>query len=312
MGRRITRAAGLAVGVLVASLLAPLGPARAAVSQNGPWIVTAFTGVYQVNRQAPEPPVKLFDYGRDPVASPDGRYVAYVVNQYPFPYPYPNLHLYDRRTGGSRQLTANTDVREGFHWPTFSPDGRRVAVVYDDKLWLVDVDTGAMTLKLDAGTPISQPNWSPDGRSIAYTTSTGGQSSISFVRVGSGRVQRVLTATRPGEWLSDPVWTPDSGRLLFVTARWAPPPTETILLDIGEVEPDGSDLRRLTRTSNYYLSPTFSPDGAKVAALAIPPENTVPDGGNILVFPADFSRSWWIPGDEYDDSNRVTWAPPVA
>jgi hypothetical protein len=46
--------------------------------------------------------------------------------------------------------------------------------------------------------------------------------------------------------------------------------------------------------------------------LAIPPENTVPDGGNILVFPADFSRSWWIPGDEYDDSNRVTWAPPVA
>lgn len=311
--RRVIVRTALLMTALVASLLAgPAGavPASAAAAANGPWIVDITASVHEIDRRQPVPPRLLLNHATNASASPDGRYVAFTPGSLVPPYTTPNLWVYDRRDATVRQVTSYAGSPAFVAWPTWSPDSRRIALTLNGDLYLVDVATGAMTLRLDTGREIHKPAWSPDGRSIAFTMQDElGALAIHLVRVGSGRVQRVLGVAAPGELLHDPIWTPDSKRILFVSSRWT---SEPGLRDLGEVEPDGSDLRRLTTTSRFFLSPVFSPDGAKLAVLSIPEENTEPDGANILVFPADFSRSWWIPGDEYDDSVRLSWAPPAA
>lgn len=297
------RTAIVMAGLAGTAVVLPGGAARAASTVNGPWLVSNGWGLLQVNRDDPDPPVPVYHRGRNFTPSPDGRQLAFVDGP---DNTKPNLFLLDRVTGQVRQLTQQTTANR-LYWPSYSPDGARIAVSYDDDLYLVDAATGAMSLAF-ARRPVGTPAWSPDGARIAFfMPDSAGMGAIHVLKLATGRVRKVLAAVTADEQLSYPVWTPDSQQLLFVTRRWAARDSEMIRNDLGVVNLDGTGLRRLTRRSNYFLSPVWSPDGRKLAVLGIPPENTEPDGGNILVFPADFSRSWWIPGDEYDDSERLSW-----
>jgi TolB protein len=96
----------------------------------------------------------------------------------------------------------------------------------------------------------SEPAWSPDGRSLAFVRE-GVQPAIFVLRLDGGALRRVT----PG---SSPAWSPDGSRLVFSrrTARGA---------DLFSARPDGSGLRRLTRTSAVEAEPDWSPDGRLIA-----------------------------------------------
>ena len=88
----------------------------------------------------------------------------------------------------------------------------------------------------------SQPDWSPDGRQIAFWSDLGGEPRL-YVMDRDGSHQRLVFADQPGYGNFSPGYTPDGRRLVF--QRCAPEPIDVCA--IYSVGVDGRNLRALTR-----------------------------------------------------------------
>ena len=113
------------------------------------------------------------------------------------------------------------------------------------------------------------PRWSPDGRTIAFNTSS--EELWLSGRHGSGL--RRLSGPEAGDDGS-PAWSPDGRRLVFVRAVPPPPGTagsyRTSLWTIGA---DGSRPGRfLFSAPRNVVWPEWSPDGRWIAFAVAPPE----------------------------------------
>lgn len=309
--RTMLRGAALA-GAAAATGLARAFPASAADTTevvNGPWLVSTY-GVFTVEPGRTTPRL-LIDNCRDGVASPDGRYVAVLSGSWYPDQPRPAaLSVFDRVTGQLRPLLPAED-RVYWDWPTWSPDGTRIALLRNrDSLVTVDVATGAVQV-LVQGHSMAWPNWSRDGSMIVtrwHSRSEGPQ--LKTLTLATGKLRRIYLPEKTGEYFGYPVFMPNSERVVFCTDRWATDDVQTAQ-SLASVRIDGTGLKRLTEGQWMYASPVFSPDGRYCAAMSIPPTNEYPDGGNIIVCTSGFGESWWIPGDEYDDSSRIDWARAI-
>jgi imidazolonepropionase-like amidohydrolase/Tol biopolymer transport system component len=97
-----------------------------------------------------------------------------------------------------------------------SPDGRKLAFVALDRLYVMDYPNGAPKRLTNSTHGEFEPAWSPDGRIIAYTT---WDDSIGYLnRVasdGSGRPTRLTP--QEGMW-TNPVFTPNGQRIVATRA----------------------------------------------------------------------------------------------
>src|SRR5215469_14431566 len=122
--------------------------------------------------------------------------------------------------------------------PHISPDGQRVAFVvttiderkheYRSSIWMVP-SAGGEAKRFTAGPARTHsPAWSPDGRWLAFVSEregeTSGKDEKEQKKHGKGKPQVWLIPTDGGEarqltfmqhGASNPVWSPDSKRLLF-------------------------------------------------------------------------------------------------
>jgi Tol biopolymer transport system component/imidazolonepropionase-like amidohydrolase len=136
-------------------------------------------------------------------------------------------------------------------WPTLSPDGKRLVFSAMNRLYTMDLPSGTprlLTSTSGASEGEFMPTWSPDGRSIVYTTwtTTGGQ--IKRVQAAGGQPE---TLTRHEGYYLDPTYTPDGTRVVFLSGaasdqlysilRDTPPPDEQerddSVQEIGGVNP---------------------------------------------------------------------------
>ncbi|PWU50313.1 hypothetical protein DLE60_32945 [Micromonospora globispora] len=303
-----TAALGAAAATGLAGGLTAVAPAAAEESTevvNGPWLVSVGSGVLQIN-PGHTTPQQLLTTGDQATTSADGRHVAVINLSYPNEAVAPNLSLLDRVTGEVRKLISDP-FGVYYESPTWSPDGTQVALVVNhDTLVTVDVATGARRV-LVQGHNMARPNWSRDGSMIVMrwvSRSEGPQ--LRALELATGKVRRVYVPD-VGERFDWPVFMPNSERVVFCTNRWTRD-VDIVGGSLGSVRIDGTGLKRLTDEPRVYLSPVFSPDGRYCAALSVPPTNEYPDGGNIIVTTRGFDATWWIPGDEYDDSSRLDWA----
>jgi dipeptidyl aminopeptidase/acylaminoacyl peptidase len=145
--------------------------------------------------------------------------------------------------------------------PRFSPDGHSVAYGAlgsgreTSDLWITDIDAGTTRRLTDDDEDSNDPQWSADGRSIAYSVSAPDGKDV-VVRPISGGAARVIGARAgtqfPSDWLRDGsalLVTDDGGRKHDILVQPA----------------DGSAARPYAVTSADETAARISPDGHWIA-----------------------------------------------
>ena len=100
------------------------------------------------------------------------------------------------------------------------------------------------------------PNWSPDGRSLAYVSYRRGKPDIFVASIYEGKSADV-TSDKPGSAFA-PAFSPDGKRIAYASSREGN-------MDIWVANADGSSPRRLTTTGALDTAPTWSPTGQEIA-----------------------------------------------
>jgi Tol biopolymer transport system component/imidazolonepropionase-like amidohydrolase len=102
-----------------------------------------------------------------------------------------------------------------------SPDGKQLAFVSMDKLYVMDFPGGSPRRVTSLEGNEQQPNWSPDGKQIAFISwgKDGGQ--VYKVALPGGRPTQVTTAR---SFYSRPVWSPDMSRIVVTRS-----PAQTVI-----------------------------------------------------------------------------------
>jgi TolB protein len=156
-------------------------------------------------------------------------------------------------------------IRELGGMPAWSPDGR--SIVYEHynpaagtsgigELWLMDPDgSNRRQLTFPPQHPDesslnghdSMPDWSPDGREIAFVRRYGGRTRIYAIRPDGTGLRLVTTQAGIHRW---PAWSPDGRRLVFVSIRRHKPAIYTM-------KADGSGEKRVTAESIDYAYPDW-------------------------------------------------------
>lgn len=155
-------------------------------------------------------------------------------------------------------------------WPSWSPDGQSLVFSMQGSLWKIRVGDSTAYEIAYSRNYLSSPEWSPDGRWIAYTEDNGQSINLRLLEVKTGKSTYLTT----GEHLNlDPSWSPQGSRLVFVSTS----PNGYFNIFVMEVS-DGKPGRtiRLTRDHRYgkdrlyfgdydlHIEPTWSPDGREI------------------------------------------------
>jgi gamma-glutamyltranspeptidase len=100
----------------------------------------------------------------------------------------------------------------GIQDPAWSPDGKRLATSFIDRIWISGPDgRGGRPLSAPAQASERDPSWSPDGRSIAYAANTGRGFDILVAPADRGAPRVLVSMDGDERW---PSWTRD-GRVVF-------------------------------------------------------------------------------------------------
>jgi len=95
-----------------------------------------------------------------------------------------------------------------------SPDGRRLALVALDRLYVMDYPNGAPRRLSSANVGEFEPSWSPDGQWIVYATWSADGGNIYRARAdGSGQPQKLTTASA---YWQHPVFSPAGNRIVAI------------------------------------------------------------------------------------------------
>jgi tricorn protease len=138
--------------------------------------------------------------------------------------------------------------------PAPSPDGTSLAFCFMGDIWIVDADGGRARRLTVHEADDSFPVWSPDGRSIAFSSDRRGNTDVYVIPVEGGEAERL---TCHASWDEVQCWTRDGRAVLFNSRR------DTLEYELFSVDRSGGPPRRVIR--DRANNPAVSPDGRWIA-----------------------------------------------
>ena len=268
----------------------------AQVSPDGKWVAYVVSHA-DMQQDAADPDIYLVAAGggapirlttskkadTQPRWSPDGQWIAFLSAR----EEHPQIYLISPAGGEAERLTESKTGVSSFQW---SPDGRRIAYVAtreptadeekrlkdkDDAvvadrdykfthIWTIDVATKKAMPTVSGDIQASDPQWSPDGRFIAYVVhptpkADDGVLSDIWVIGSDGRTPRRLFFN-DGPDVS-PRWAPDGKSIAFLTHIGKA--TGLGQEQLAVIGADGGTPRMIASGFAYQPGPaTWSGDGA--------------------------------------------------
>jgi TolB protein len=152
----------------------------------------------------------------------------------------------------------------------WSPDGQELAIAMQGSLWRHRLDT--TTAEQIAWGPgyAHQPDWSPNGRYIAYAWYERDRIDLRLLELATGRMTTLVSNDAVNV---EPRWSPDGNRIAFVSSsyegRW-----HIFTIDVNDGRP--GTIERITTDHesplpryyysrfDHFISPTWSPDGREL------------------------------------------------
>ena len=223
-------------------------------------------------------------------------------------------------------------------YPDWSPDGATIA--FDDgqnlhgspasipngRIYTVGAD-GSNLVEVPMEGRAFAPSWAPDGTRLAVAAEAPGSvPGIAWLDPATGAMTSVTSNPYDGYWDAEPDVSPDGTRIVFVRVRE--------LVERGGyrnrtalyvVNPDGSGLRRLTPWGMDAGTPSWSPDGSRIAfssldhAVIDRPSQVFlidPDGSNLTQLTSGRTAASFWPAWSPDGSTivftRFVLDPPAA
>ncbi len=187
-------------------------------------------------------------------------------------------------SAGARELQAkklyltNKEIRS----PRLSPDGKEIVFTLhsntSSSIYKVDVNGTNLTVLSKPGDYDAEPAYSPDGKTIAFTSfQHDWQGDICLMKSdGSGKV----CLTTGAEQDFNPIFSPDGSKIYFIRALSDDKDMPMAMSawqehDIYSVNVDGTGLTRITRMQSLGLADlSMSPDGKRLLARITTSEKT--------------------------------------
>jgi dipeptidyl aminopeptidase/acylaminoacyl peptidase len=263
----------------------------------------------------------------DPVVSPDGAWVAYVVSSADTAADRRQSDVWMTSWDGKRTIRLTHTERASERSPRWSPDGRWLAFLSGreggdgSQLWLLERSGGEAERVTSVKGGVDDFVWSPDSKRLALvvsapdpqdTVSTAGgdkkrpkpyvinrykfkRDYTGYLTYQSSHLWLFDLATRKAEQLTfgnyedeQPSWSPDGKSLAFSSIRSSDPDrTETSHIYRIEATP-GAEPKQLTTAEVPHSRPVWSPDGRMIAFIRSGPAKLISYGShNLGVVPAD-------------------------
>ena len=249
-----------------------------------------------------------------PSWSPDGKRIAFTSER----DGNDEIYVMDA-DGGNQQNLTNHPGRDSV--PSWSPDGKRIAFVSDrdghvidgrptDEIYVMDADGGNQQNLTNNPDEDWTPSWSPDGKRIAFMSGRDREKDNPhnfeiYVMDADGGNQQNLTNNRVDD--SSPSWSPDGKRIVFSSIREGHFERDFGITDeIYVMDADGGNQQRLTNNRQYDWSPSWSPDGERIAFSSDRKGDL--QNFEIYVMDADGGNQQRLTNNRADDSSP-SWSP---